>query len=128
MLADFITRHRAGYRSQFEFKTPGQYYDHVRRIELRTLSGDLVKSFEELEIANFLTLNGVSFHYERPYPVETVTPWHRQYRPDFYLPDHDIYIEHLAPGPAGPPARGAGPGTPRASPGSATSTSGTGPG
>ena len=96
VLADFITRHRADYRSQFDFNTPGQYYDHVRRIELRTLSGDLVKSFEELEIANFLTLNGVSFHYERPYPVETVTPWHRQYRPDFYLPDHDIYIEHLA--------------------------------
>ena len=96
VVADFITRHRADYRSQFDFKTPGEYYDHVRRSELRTLSGDLVKSFEELEIANFLTQNGVSFHYERPYPVETVTPWHRQYRPDFYLPDYDIYIEHLA--------------------------------
>lgn len=96
VVADFITRHRAGYRSQFDFDTPGEYYDHVRRSELRTLSGDLVKSFEELEIANFLTLNGVSFDYERPYPVETVTPWHRQYRPDFYLPDHDIYIEHFA--------------------------------
>ena len=106
VLADFITRHRAGYRSQFDFNTPGQYYDHVRRIELRTLSGDLVKSFEELEIANFLTLNGVSFHYERPYPVETVTPWHRQYRPDFYLPDHDIYIEHFALDRQGRPPEG----------------------
>ena len=106
VLADFITRHRAGYRSQFEFKTPGQYYDHVRRIELRTLSGDLVKSFEELAIANFLTLNGVNFHYEQPYPVETVTPWHRQYRPDFYLPDHDIYIEHFALDRQGRPPEG----------------------
>ena len=96
VVADFITRHRADYRSQFEFDTPGQYYDYVRRSELRTLSGDLVKSFEELEIANFLTQNSVSFHYEQPYPVETATPWHRQYRPDFYLPDHDIYIEHFA--------------------------------
>lgn len=96
VVADFITRHRADYRSHFDFKTPGEYYDHVRRFELRALSGDLVKSFEELEIANFLTQNGVSFHYERPYPVETVSPWHRQYRPDFYLPDHDIYIEHFA--------------------------------
>ena len=106
VLADFITRHRAAYRSQFDFKTPGEYFDHVRRIELRTLSGDLVKSFEELEIANFLTLNGVSFHYERPYPVETVTPWHRQYRPDFYLPDHDIYIEHFALDRQGRPPEG----------------------
>ena len=106
VVADFITRHRADYRSQFEFDTPGQYYDYVRRSELRTLSGDLVKSFEELEIANFLTLNSVSFHYEQPYPVETATPWHRQYRPDFYLPDHDIYIEHLALDRQGRPPRG----------------------
>ncbi|MDE2867040.1 MAG: UvrD-helicase domain-containing protein [Chloroflexota bacterium] len=96
VVTNFITRHRTDYRSQFDFKTPGEYYDHVRRSELRTLSGDLVKSFEELEIANFLTQNGVSFRYERSYPVETVTPRHRQYRPDFYLPDHDIYIEHFA--------------------------------
>ena len=106
VVADFITRHRADYRSQFEFDTPGQYYDYVRRSELRTLSGDLVKSFEELEIANFLTLNSVSFHYEQPYPVETATPWHRQYRPDFYLPDHDIYIEHLALDRQGRPPKG----------------------
>jgi len=96
VVTDFITRHRADYRSQFEFKTPGEYYDHVRRSELRALSGDLVKSFEELEIANFLTQNGVSFNYERPYPFETETQRHRQYLPDFYLPDHDIYIEHFA--------------------------------
>ena len=106
VVADFIMRHRSDYRSHFEFDTPGEYYDHVRRIELRTLSGDLVKSFEELEIANFLTLNGVSFHYEKPYPVETADPWHRQYRPDFYLPDHGIYIEHLALDRQGRPPKG----------------------
>ncbi len=95
-VTDFITRHRTDYRSQFDFETPGEYYDHVRRTELRTLSGDLVKSYEELEIANFLTMHGISFKYEQPYPVETATTRHRQYRPDFYLPDHDIYIEHFA--------------------------------
>ena len=106
VVADFIARHRADYRSQFDFDTPGEYYDHIRRSELRTLSGDLVKSFEELEIANFLTLNGVSFQYEKPYPVETATPWHRQYRPDFYLPDYDIFIEHLALDRHGRPPKG----------------------
>ena len=106
VVADFIARHRADYRSQFDFDTPGEYYDYIRRSELRTLSGDLVKSFEELEIANFLTQNGVSFHYEQPYPVETATAWHRQYRPDFHLPDHDIYIEHLALDRQGHPPKG----------------------
>ena len=106
VVADFITRHRAGYRSHFDFKTPGEYYDHIRRFELRTLSGDLVKSFEELEIANFLIQNGVRFHYERSYPIETVTTLHRQYRPDFYLPDQDIYIEHFALDRQGRPPKG----------------------
>ncbi|MCY4640731.1 MAG: UvrD-helicase domain-containing protein [Chloroflexi bacterium] len=95
-VTEFIERHRSDYRSQFDFETPGEYYDHVRRSELRTLAGDRVKSFEELEIANFLTLNGVRYDYERPYPVETATAQHRQYRPDFHLPEHDIYIEHFA--------------------------------
>ncbi len=95
-VTEFIERHRSDYRSQFDFETPGAYYDHVRRSELRTLAGDLVKSFEELENANFLTLNGVRYEYERRYPVETATAWHRQYRPDFHLPDHDLYIEHFA--------------------------------
>ena len=95
-VTNFITSQRADYRSQFDFATPGEYYDYVRRSELRTLAGDLVKSFEELEIANFLTLNGVSFRYEARYEVDSATTWHRQYQPDFHLPDHGIYIEHFA--------------------------------
>ena len=95
-VTNFITSQRADYRSQFDFATPGEYYDYIRRSELRTLTGDLVKSFEELEIANFLTLNGVGFTYEARYEVESATTWHRQYQPDFYLPDYGIYIEHFA--------------------------------
>ena len=96
VVATFIARHRVAYRSQFDFETRGEYYDYVRRFNLRALSGDLVKSFEELEIANFLALNGVNFRYEAPYEVDTATTQYRQYRPDFYLPDHGIYIEHFA--------------------------------
>ena len=105
-VTNFITRHRSDYRSQFDFATPGEYYDHVRRTELRALNGDLVKSFEELEIANFLTRNGVRFTYEGPYEVESATQWHRQYRPDFHLPDYGIYIEHFALDREGRPPRG----------------------
>ena len=95
-VTDFIVRHRVVYRSQFDFDTPGDYYDYVRRFERRTLSGDLVKSFEELDIANFLALNGVPFEYEGRYEVAAATTQHRQYQPDFHLPDHGIYIEHFA--------------------------------
>ena len=95
-VADFVLRHRVAERSQFDFRTPGEYHDYVRRSELRALSGDLVKSFEELSVANFLAQNGVRFEYEADYEVPTATAARRQYRPDFHLPDHGIYIEHFA--------------------------------
>ena len=93
---DFIVYHHAPYRSAFEFDTLGEYEEHVRGVELRTLSGDLVKSFEELEIANYLTEHGVEFRYEDPYETATATQRYRQYQPDFFLPGHGIYIEHFA--------------------------------
>ena len=95
-LAEFIAYRQAPYRSAFEFRSRTEYDEYVRSIELRTLSGDLVKSYEELVIANFLTEHGVEFNYERPYGVRTASRRHRQYQPDFYLPEHDVYIEHFA--------------------------------
>ena len=93
---DFIAYNSSPYQSPFTFRTLGEYYGYVRSAELRTLSGALVKSFEELEIANYLSLHGIEFRYEEPYVMATATKEHRQYKPDFYLPDYDIYIEHFA--------------------------------
>ena len=53
-------------------------------------------SVEELVVANFLAEHGIRYTYERDYPVDTATRSHRQYQPDFYLPDSRIYIEHFA--------------------------------
>jgi DNA helicase-4 len=61
----------------------------------RALTGQQLKSHEEVLIANWLTLNGIRWEYERPYPVDTATTTRRQYQPDFYLPDHDLYLEHF---------------------------------
>ncbi len=84
------------YRSEHEFRSPGEYYDYMRNQEIRSLQGELVKSFEECTIANFLYLNGVRYEYERSYEHDTATAKKSQYRPDFYLPDAGIYIEHFA--------------------------------
>ena len=105
-VVEFIAYHRAPYRSPFALRTPGEYHEYVRNHELRALSGALVKSFEEMEIANFLSLHGIWFKYEPQYPEPTATPEHRQYKPDFYLPDHEIYIEHFALDEAGDPPPG----------------------
>ena len=85
----------APYASQHEFKNWGEYWDYIRKFNIRTLQGEVVKSFEECEIANFLYLNGIEYKYEAPYEHKTATSEKRQYQPDFYLPGHGIYIEHF---------------------------------
>ncbi|RAR46445.1 UvrD-helicase domain-containing protein [Flavobacterium lacus] len=62
----------------------------VAKASLDTIQGERVKSIEELTIANFLFLNGIAYDYEKPYPFGNVV-----YRPDFYLKDYDIYLEHF---------------------------------
>ena len=84
------------YRSEHEFRSQGEYWDYIRVREIRSLKGELVKSVEECCIANFLYMNGVSYEYERPYEHDTATARKVQYKPDFYLCDAGIYIEHFA--------------------------------
>ena len=84
------------FRSQHEFKSFKEYWAYVQSYEIRSLQGEQVKSFEECVIANFLYLNGVRYEYERPYEHKTATPTKTQYKPDFYLLDEGIYIEHFA--------------------------------
>ena len=59
-----------------------------------------------MTIANFLTEHGVEYQYEKSYQHRTATSQHRQYQPDFYLPGHDIYIEHFALDEQGNPPSG----------------------
>ena len=85
----------APYRSDHEFRNWGEYWDYLRRFDIRSLKGEVVRSMEECEIANFLYLNGVLYEYEAPYEHDTAAPEKRQYRPDFHLPEAGIYIEHF---------------------------------
>ena len=63
---------------------------------IQTIEGEYVKSYEELVIANYLFLNGVSYEYERKYEHDTKKFGKKQYSPDFYLPDYGLYWEHYA--------------------------------
>jgi DNA helicase-4 len=86
----FILGHTKPYKDESEFRTLAEYVAYCRAVELRALSGDLVKSFAELDIANFLFFNGIKFEYEKRYPHGR-----ERYQPDFYLTDYDIWIEHF---------------------------------
>jgi len=94
-LNEYFAFHRTPYKSEFYFKSKGEYIDFLHNNQVRSLNGELVKSFEECEIANFLYINGIDYIYERDYEVETASKKHRQYKPDFFIPAHGIYIEHF---------------------------------
>lgn len=88
----------------FDFETLKSKYDrekYVREIgaeklkALRTLNNEQVKSVEETKIANFLFMHGIRYEYEKLYPFESDDPKRKSYRPDFYLCDYDIYLEHF---------------------------------
>ena len=83
------------YKTQWDFQSQKEYLEYIRSKQPRSLKGDRVKSFEELEIANFLYTNGVEYEYERSYEHPTASRLHAQYRPDFYIPAYGIYIEHF---------------------------------
>lgn len=61
-----------------------------------TANGEIVKSEEERMIADWLFYYGVRYQYERPYEYDTATEHHRQYRPDFFYPEIELYHEHFA--------------------------------
>ena len=61
-----------------------------------TAHGEIVKSKEERIIADWLFYNGVTYAYERAYEHDTADSEYRQYFPDFYYPDANLYHEHFA--------------------------------
>lgn len=92
------------YEKSVDFETLRSKYDQAqwvnratddRKEQRRTLKDERVKSLEEVSIANFLFLNGINYEYERLYPFESDDPTRKAYRPDFYLPDYNLYLEHF---------------------------------
>jgi DNA helicase-4 len=88
--------------SPFEYKTESEWkvawertWDRYKQGYL-TFQGETVKSYGEKAIANWLYSKGIPYAYEQNYPHSTVTADHRQYQPDFYLPEIDTYLEHYA--------------------------------
>lgn len=91
------------------------YVKYIRNIGQITLSGDFMRSYEEVEIANYLFINGIKFEYEKLYQgdylyesddadfsvkdknhLKTKAKDEKKYHPDFYLTDYKIYLEHFA--------------------------------
>ena len=67
----------------------------TRKNKEKTIIGEKVRSKEEVEIANFLYLNGIDYEYEKRYPC--FLPKNKIYCPDFTITQGEniIYLEHF---------------------------------
>jgi len=99
-VVNFAVFHRYPAKYLEDFDNNGNYFTYMRKHEPRTLRGERVKSFEELLIADWLQLNGVpyEYEYEYPYKYKTAKRKRRRYKPDFYLIEAGIYLEHFGIG------------------------------
>jgi DNA helicase-4 len=110
LVTDYFINYLKPAKSQFEFKTKGDYIQFLKDHNLRsyklikiskngkiTMRMEAVKSIEECRIANFLLFNGIEYEYELAYEYETASKKHRQYKPDFTIfhEDKRLYIEHF---------------------------------
>jgi DNA helicase-4 len=59
-----------------------------------TLADEKVASRAEKVIGDFLFTNGITYQYEPIADWADTAPEKQSYRPDFYLPEHNCYIEH----------------------------------
>lgn len=62
----------------------------------QTLNNEIVRSIEEVQIANFLYLNGLEYEYEPIYPYHILKA-KKPYTPDFKIRqgDKEVYLEHF---------------------------------
>lgn len=94
-LCVYLTYYGTEQKSEFDFQTEREYLDYLKSNPPVTLKKERVKSYGELDIANYLTQNGIVYVYEQAYPIDTRTSSFGQYHPDFYLPDFNLYIEYF---------------------------------
>jgi DNA helicase-4 len=82
-------------KTEWDFQTKHEFYTHMESQDLRTLQGEEVKSYEELQIANRLYENGVEYEYEPVYAHKIPETGRRDYQSDFRLTESGIYIENF---------------------------------
>jgi len=94
-IVGWFSHARLDAKTEWDFKRKHDYYTHIEKLDLRTLQGERVRSFEELMIANWLYENGIEYEYEPNYEYNVSEGGYRHYCPDFRLIKSGVYIEHF---------------------------------
>ncbi|NLV05424.1 AAA family ATPase [Haloarcula rubripromontorii] len=92
--AEFLRRLNTDLLQQSEFDTREEFFEARREKRYTTLKGEEVESHAEKKIADWLFEHGVEYRHEDLATWAETAADKGSYNPDFYLPDHDLYIEH----------------------------------
>ena len=112
-IIEYFASYTQPFESIHEFDDRGKYLNTLRKTgcnrtlkykkiikkDKLTFQREIVKSFEECEIANFLFLNQIKYTYEKPYHIDISSSKQSSYRPDFTLTNdagERVYLEHFA--------------------------------
>ncbi|MGQ4876574.1 MAG: UvrD-helicase domain-containing protein, partial [Promethearchaeia archaeon] len=95
LFLDYLSYHTEEEIEEESFEDKELYYKYMRNKKYTTLNNIEVKSISEKDIANFLFIHGIKFRYEPLVEwADHDEDFDKEYHPDFYLPEYDIYIEH----------------------------------
>jgi DNA helicase-4 len=61
----YILYNRVQEKSEFDFQSESEYQDYLEANPPTTIQGERVKSYGEMQIANYLTQHGVRYEYEK---------------------------------------------------------------
>jgi DNA helicase-4 len=103
-LAKFKTlQEYSTYKANLDYETLksrlGEYNQKTadnRSSKNRTIEGEFLRSAQEVQIANFLYLNGIEYEYEKPYKA-SIAGARKIYTPDFCITqgENECYLEHF---------------------------------
>lgn len=92
----------ATYKGNLDYETIksrlGEYIHEVvnkRTKSKRTITGEFLRSIQEVQIANYLYMHNLDYEYEKPY-LKPMPGSKKAYTPDFFIKqgDRECYIEH----------------------------------
>lgn len=108
-LVEFLTFYLRPYKDINDFESGEEHENYLKEqglVGYKTVSRknrngveityrERYKSQEEVAIANFLFLNNIEYIYEESYEKKTASRKFGQYKPDFFLPEYNLYLEHF---------------------------------
>lgn len=94
LLIEYLAYHAEQEVEETSFQDKETYLRYMENKRYSTLNDIEVKSISERNIGNFFFLHGIPFQYEAIVDWVDESEEDKDYRPDFYLPEYDVYIEH----------------------------------